>query len=120
MIKKNKGGKIILVTGLLAIAIVTICAFEKDNITRKYYEYTIDKKYSSTDVNDYYLEDNFNYVNNYTGTGIKNNEELVGFIYFALNSGTTYVERYIDDNYTNYNSDIGFLTLNDGKGFKGA
>ena len=52
MIKKNKGGKIILVTGLLAIAIVTICAFEKDNITRKYYEYTIDKKYSSTDVND--------------------------------------------------------------------
>ena len=94
MIKKNKGGKIILVTGLLAIAIVTICAFEKDNITRKYYEYTIDKKYSSTDVNDYYLEDNFNYVNNYTGTGIKNNEELVGFIYFALNSGNTYVERY--------------------------
>ena len=118
MIKKNKGGEIILVTGLLAIAIVTICAFEKDNITRKYYEYTIDKKYSSTDVNDYYLEDNFNYVNNYTGTGIKNNEELVGFIYFALNSGTTYVERYIDDNYINYNSDIGFLTLNDGKGFK--
>lgn len=118
MIKKNKGGKIILVTGILAIAIVTICAFEKDNITRKYYEYTIDKKYATTDVNDYYLEDNFNYVNNYTGTGIKNNEELIGFIYYTLNSGSTYVERYIDDDYTNYNSDIAFLTMNDGKGFK--
>ena len=118
MIKKNKGGKIILVTGILAIAIVTICAFEKDNITRKYYEYTIDKKYATTDVNDYSLEDNFNYVNNYTGTGIKNNEELIGFIYYTLNSGSTYVERYIDDNYTNYNSDIAFLTMNDGKGFK--
>ncbi|MGN1342880.1 MAG: transglutaminase domain-containing protein [Bacilli bacterium] len=118
MIKKNKGGKIILVTGILAIAIVTICAFQKDNITRKYYEYTIDKKYATTDVNDYYLEDNFNYVNNYTGTGIKNNEELIGFIYYTLNSGATYIERYIDDNYTNYNSDIAFLTMNDGKGFK--
>lgn len=118
MNKKNKGGKIILVTGVCAIVIVTICAFQKDNITRKYYEYTIDKKYASTPVNDYYIEDNFNYVDNYTDTSIKNSNELTGFIYYALNSGASYLERYVDKEYTNYASDISFLTMNDGAGFK--
>lgn len=118
MTKKNKSGKSILIIGALAITIVTICAFNKDAITHKYYEYTVDKKYSNSPTNKYYLEDNFSYVENYLDTGIKNKEELINFIYFTLNSGTSYLERYIDTEYTEYNNDINNLTLNNGEGFK--
>ena len=52
MNKKNKYGKAILVTGFIAIVVVTICAFQKDKIVYKYYEYTIDKKYSKININD--------------------------------------------------------------------
>ena len=38
MNKKNKYGKAILVTGFIAIVVVTICAFQKDKIVYKYYE----------------------------------------------------------------------------------
>ncbi|MBQ8192683.1 MAG: hypothetical protein IJZ46_01245 [Bacilli bacterium] len=118
MNKKNTGGKLILIVGFIAIFIVTFCAFQKDNITYKYYEYTIENKYSEIATNEFYLEDNFNYVNNYTDTGIKSKKELVDFIYFTLNSGTSHIERYIDKNYTNYENDITILTNNNGEGFK--
>lgn len=118
MREKNKGGKLILIIGALSIIIVTICAFNKDNITHKYYEYTIEKQYRNSPTNEYFLEDNFTYVNNYIDTGIHNKEELINFIYFTLNSGINYLERYIDINYSNYNNDIKALTYNDGAGFK--
>ncbi len=118
MKKDNKGGKLIITTGILAIVIVTIFAFQKNLIIHKYYEYTVNKKYSEAPLNEYYLEDNFNYVDNYIDTGIKNKKDLINFIYFTLNSGVPYIERYIDQNYTEYQNDIDSLTANDGKGFK--
>lgn len=118
MVKKNKGGKLIILIGVLTITIVTYCAFNREKITYKYYEYTVEKKYSNTNTNEYYIEDNFNYVDNYTNTDIKNKQELINFIYFTLNSGTSYLERYINKNYSDYNNDINALTQNDGEGFK--
>lgn len=95
------------------------CFFRKD-IIYKYYEYSVNKNYSSTNVkvNDYYLEDNFEYVNNYTGTGIINKKDFIDFVYYAINSGSDYLERYIDRDYTSYSNDINRLTSNDGEEFK--
>lgn len=118
MNKKNKYGKAILVTGFIAIVVVTICAFQKDKIVYKYYEYTIDKKYSKININDYYKDDNFNYVDDYTESGIKNRNDLINSIYYAINSGTDYIERYIDNDYTNYINDINTLTAYNGAEFK--
>ena len=118
MNKKNKYGKAILVTGFIAIVVVTICAFQKDKIVYKYYEYTIDKKYSKININDYYKDDNFNYVDDYTESGIKNRNDLINSIYYAINSGTDYIERYIDNDYTNYINDINTLTAYNGDEFK--
>lgn len=118
MNKKNKYGKTILVTGFIAIVVVTICAFQKDKIVYKYYEYTIDKKYSKININDYYKDDNFNYVDDYTESGIKNRNDLINSIYYAINSGTDYIERYIDSDYTNYINDINTLTAYNGAEFK--
>lgn len=118
MNKKNKYGKAILVTSFIAIVVVTICAFQKDKIVYKYYEYTIDKKYSKININDYYKDDNFNYVDDYTESGIKNRNDLINSIYYAINSGTDYIERYIDSDYTNYINDINTLTAYNGAEFK--
>ena len=118
MKKKNKGGKLIIVIGVISIVLVTICAFNKENIKYKYYEYTMSKKYSSQTANEYYIEDNFNYVENYTDIGIKNKEELINFIYYTLNSGIPHTERYIKKEYTNYQNDINILSSNNGKDFK--
>lgn len=118
MTEKNKGGKLILLIGILSVIIVTICAFNKEKITHKYFEYTVDKKYGSISTNEYFLEDNFNYVKNHTNTSIKNKDELINFLYYTLNSGTKYLERYIDIKYLEYQNDINNLTFNDGEGFK--
>ena len=116
--KKNKGGSLILVVGTISIIIVTVCAFNKDYIIHKYYEYTLNNKYLAQKTNEYYLEDNFNYVDNYTSIGISNKIELINFIYYALNSGISSTERYIDRRYSNYQNDIDMLTINNGEGFK--
>ena len=116
--KKNKGGSLILVVGTISIIIVTVCAFNKDYIIHKYYEYTLNNKYLTQKTNEYYLEDNFNYVDNYMGIGISNKIELINFIYYVLNSGISSTERYIDRSYSNYQNDIDMLTINNGEGFK--
>ena len=85
--KNKKGGKLIIFCGIIAIIIVTVCAFCKNDIIYVYYKYNINNKYSNNDENDYYLEDNFKYVENYTNTGIKDKEEFFNFIYYSLNSG---------------------------------
>ena len=114
MRKKNKSGKCLLVTGGIAIIFMSVCAFNKDAIIHKYYEYSIDKRYSSTDVNKYYIDDNFEYVDNYTDTSLHNRKELLNFIYYTINSGSSYSERSIDKDYDAYLSDINFLTMNNG------
>lgn len=119
MTKRNKsGGKLILITGIIAIIIITVCTFCKESIVYKYYEYNIEKKYMNIKENEYFIEDNFNYVENYSDAGIKNKNDLINFIYYALNSGIEYSERYIDKDYTNYLTDIDTLTKNNGKLFK--
>ena len=115
---KKKSSNLLLFTGGIAILIITIAIFCKDSIIYKYYEYKITKEYAKCNINDYYLEDHFNYVDNYTDSGIKNKEEFVGFLYYALNSGSKHIERYIDKDYTNYESDIASFTRNNGEGFK--
>ncbi len=114
----NKSGKAILICGIVATISVTICAFEKEKIAHKYYEYTIDKKYSKIVVNEYYKEDNFDYVDNRIDTSIRNKKDLIDSIYYAINSGSDYIEKYIDISYTNYSSDIEALTYNNGISFK--
>lgn len=120
MEKEKKGGKLIIVFGITTGVIVTLGAFLKKDLIYKYYEYSVNKKYSNIDtiINEYYLEDNFEYVNNYTSTGINNKTELIGFIYYTINSGTSYLERYIDKDYTEYNNDINSLTSNKGEELK--
>ena len=57
MKKEKKGGKLIIAVGAIAICTVTAGAFFRKDIIYKYYEYSVNKNYSSTNVkvNDYLL-----------------------------------------------------------------
>lgn len=118
MKKMNKFGKVIVISGFLAVSLITVCAFEKDKIIYKYYEYKVNIKYAKISTDDYYLDDNFNYVYNHVDTGIKSKRDLINSIYYAINSGSDYIEKYIDIDYVDYESDINALTYNDGASFK--
>ena len=48
MNKKNKNGRLIVIMGAIAIIIVTVCAFNKNTLRYKYYEYSIEKKENRT------------------------------------------------------------------------
>lgn len=115
---KNKDNKVIFITCFICLIIVTVFTFGKEKIIHKYYELTIKEKYSNIVVNDYFVEDNFNYVDNYTDTKIHNKEELINSLYYIINSGTSYTERYIDESYINYEEDINTLTNNNGEELK--
>lgn len=119
MRKKNtKGGKFILVIGTIAIIVVTVCAFGKNKIARKYYEYSIKKNYSAAEESEYFVEDNFNYVENYDDITIKNKSDIINSIYYTLNTGSDYTKKYIDENYSDYIEDMHYFTKNDSKFFK--
>lgn len=118
MKKKRDSSKSIIFAGLLAIIIVTVCMFNENSIANKYYKYSINKKYSNPSINEYYVDDNFNYVENYNGTSIKNENDLKNYIYFVLNSGINHSERYIDKNYLNYSVDLNNILENNGFKFK--
>lgn len=114
--KKNKNsGFIILLVGALAIILITFCTFWKEDIIYAYYKYDISKNNSNVKENQYFIEDNFNYVNNYSELGIKSKKDLLDFIYYSINSGHNSFKRYIDKDYTNYKNDINKLVSNNGK-----
>lgn len=118
MNKKSTSSFLILVVGFLAVIIMIVCAHYKDEIVYKYYEKNTYKQYSITETNEYFLEDNFNYVENYTETNLKSKEDMINFIYYTLNSGNNHLERFIDKDYKTFNNDIQILSNNDNKNFK--
>ena len=119
MRKKNKNsGKSIIITGIICVCIIIISAFYKNQIIYKYYEHITNKDYGNLTENQYFLEDHFNYTENYKSTKIDNKEELINYIYYVLNAGVNYSERYIGNDYLTYESDVNDLTKDNGKKFK--
>ena len=110
--KKNKGGSLILVVGTISIIIVTVCAFNKDYIIHKYYEYTLNNKYLTQKTNEYYLEDNFNYVDNAEDTVLTSKQDIINSIYFLINSGTNHSIRYCSKDYEKCYQDVNDITSN--------
>ena len=100
------GQKIIVTIGILMIIIVTIAAFFKEPIKYEITTKKIDHLYATTEENEYCLDDNFNYVENYEGTMLTSKKDIENSIYYAINSGTTEIKRYCSKEYTDCYKDI--------------
>ena len=95
----------ISVLGIISIILVTIINFFPnqvyDFIEQKIYK----KEYVIAKANDYYLENNYEYVKNYTDD-IKNKEELYDYIYYVINTGSDFANGECTKEYTNCIDDL--------------
>lgn len=108
----EKSQKIILTVGFFTIIIVTICTFFKNDIEYIVTAKNIERLYGATKENEYFIEDNFNSIENYEDAILTSRQDIINSIYFLLNSGTTYSERYCAKEYTNCYNDINEISSN--------
>lgn len=106
----SRGGKVIISVGFLIVLILSICAFFKSDIEYMVVTKNIDRLYGTTVENDYFIEDNFDYVDNATDAILTSKNDVINTIYFLINSGTTYSERYCSKDYKNCFNDINELS----------
>ena len=66
--------------GILSIFIVTYINFYPDKVKDLIDKYIYKKEYIIAKANDYYLENNYEYLQNYTDD-VKNKDELLNYIY---------------------------------------
>ncbi len=95
----------ILFLGILAIAIVTVLNFYPDECRSFIYKLLNNREYVIAKANDYYLESNFDYISNYTDD-VSNKEELLNYIYYVINTGSTFADGECKKEYKNCIEDI--------------
>ncbi len=106
----SRGGKVIISVGFLIILILSVCAFFKSDIEYMVVTKNIDRLYGTTVENEYFIEDNFDYVDNASDAILTSKKDVINTIYFLINSGTTYSERYCSKDYENCFNDINELS----------
>ena len=96
---------IILITGILSIFIVTILNFYPEESKAYIYNLFNQDEYVIAQANDYYLEGNFEYVQNWTDD-VSNKKELINYIYHVINTGSDYADGECTKEYTNCTKDL--------------
>ena len=95
----------ILFLGILAISIVTILHFYPHECRNFIYKILNKREYVIAKVNDYYLDSNFNYISNYTDD-VSNRTELLEYIYYVINTGSSFADGECKKTYKNCIEDI--------------
>lgn len=95
----------ILITGILSIFIVTVLNFYPEE-AKEFINNLLNKDdYVIAIANDYYLEGNFEYIQNWTDD-VSNKKELINYIYHVINTGTDYADGECTKEYTNCTKDL--------------
>lgn len=98
--------KFAICSGIIIIIIVSVIAIKYDDLSY-WYEHTFNEKnYVAAVPNNYYLEDNFMYINNYSKNQIYNKKQLMNFIYYYINTGSESIKGYCDKDYIDCIKDI--------------
>ena len=96
---------LILLSGILSICLVTILNFYPEE-AKEFINNLFDKdEYVIAVANDYYLEGNFQYVQNWTDD-VSNKKELLNYIYYVINTGSEYADGECTKEYTNCTEDL--------------
>ena len=95
----------ILITGILSICIVTILNFYPEEVQKFLSNLFNNEEYIIAKANDYYLEGNFEYVQNWTDD-VSNKKELLNYIYHVINTGSDYADGECTKEYTNCVADL--------------
>ena len=93
------GQKMIVVVGAFVITFITVCTFFKNDISFLLTSRSVERQYGQTTENSYFLEDHYEYVDNYDKAEVHSKTEIVNAIYYLINSGVSYSERYCAKDY---------------------
>lgn len=93
------GQKMIVVVGAFVITFITVCTFFKNDISFLLTSRSVERQYGQTTENSYFLEDHYEYVDNYDKAEVHSKTEIVNAIYYLINSGVSYSERYCAKGY---------------------
>lgn len=102
----STGQKAIVFVGAFVITFVSICTFFKDDIKFLLTSRVIERKYGEASVNSYFVDDNFSFVDNYEAAEVKSRQDIINSIYYLLNSGIDYSERYCAKDYESCADDM--------------
>ena len=91
--------------GILSIILVSIVNFYPDKVRSFIDEHILKKEYIIAKANDYYLDNDYTYLKNYTDD-VSNKEELLNYIYYVINTGSTYADGECTKVYTNCTKDL--------------
>ncbi len=100
--------------GILSIFIVTYINFYPDKVKDLIDKYIYKKEYIIAKANDYYLENNYEYLQNYTDD-VKNKDELLNYIYYVINTGSDYADGECAKEYTDCVKDLSMLANDEAK-----
>lgn len=95
----------IVFLGILSIILVSIVNFYPDKVRSFIDEHILKKEYIIAKANDYYLDNDYTYLKNYTDD-VSNKEELLNYIYYVINTGSTYADGECTKEYTNCTKDL--------------
>lgn len=93
------GQKIIITVGTFIITFITVCTFFKSDIDFLLTSRTVERKYGTTSENRYFIEDHFDYVEDYEKAEVHSKKEIIDSLYYLINSGVTKSERYCAKDY---------------------
>ena len=94
-----------LLTGIAAIFIVTILNFYPEETKKIIKNIFDDKEYVIAIANDYYLDANFEYIQNWTDD-VSNKKELLNYIYYVINTGSDYADGECTEDYVDCTKDL--------------
>jgi len=99
---------VILFFGIISILLVTFINFYPEEFKKTVYNIFNNQEYILASPNEYFIDKNFKYINNYTDDP-KNKEELLEYIYYVLNTGSEYADGECDKKYKNCLNDLQIL-----------
>ena len=100
------GQKLIVTVAAFVITFITICTIFKDDISFLLTSRSVERNYGQTAENSYFIEDHFNYVDNYESAEVYSKADIINTIYYLINSGVTYSKRYCAKEYTTCYQDM--------------
>lgn len=106
----NLGQKIIVTVGAFVITFITVCTFLKSDIDFLLTSRTVERKYGTTKENTYFIEDNFEYIDNYEVAEVHSKQEIINAIYYLINSGVSYSKRYCAKDYEDCYHDMELIS----------
>ena len=100
------GQKVIVTVGAFVITFITICMVFSEDISFILTSKSIERNYGKTTENSYFIEDNFEYVDNYENAEVHSKQEIINSIYYLINSGVSYSKRYCAKDYIDCYKDM--------------